>query len=73
MPETVQLNIEMGFEAEEIQDVRSERMLSPELVAGETPIAQPAPNQSLGPRVPLAQRPGDGRLFGRLHGDDLFS
>ena len=73
VPETVQLNIQTGFEAEEIQDVRSKWMLSPELVAGETPVAQPTPKQSLCPRVPLAQRSGDGRLFGRLHEGCLFA
>jgi len=55
MLETVQLNIQHGFNAKEIQHVRRIRMFTPELISGKPTISKPSPQQLLGPRIIFAQ------------------
>jgi len=55
----VQLDVQPGFQAEEIKKIWTKRMLSPELVNGETPVAEPVPHQLLRPSIALAEGAGN--------------
>src|SRR5260370_11730090 len=57
----VRLDIQPGFLAKVVHDVRSERMLSAEFVFGETPVAQPMPHELFGPPVAVLHRACDAR------------
>jgi hypothetical protein len=59
MLESVELNRQPGLLAEEVQNVFSGGMLASELVAGETPVPQPTPNEFLRPSGFLAERAGE--------------
>src|SRR6185503_2068542 len=48
---SIKLDVQRRFEAKEIEDVRTERVLPAKFVGGEAPVSQPAPHQLLGPRV----------------------
>ena len=56
---SIQLDVHERLHAEEIQHVLAEPMLPAKLVAGESPVPQPSPQQFLRPRVFLAEQPGD--------------
>src|SRR5208282_2735642 len=55
---SVQLDIHARLGTKEIQNVRPEGVLAPELVGREPPVAQPGPDQFLGPGIVLAQQAG---------------
>ena len=63
----VQFDVQPSFQAEEVKDVRPERMLTAKSVAGEPPVAEPIPQKFLGPRVLLAQHTCDARELVRCH------
>ena len=66
MLEPVQLEVQPRFQAKEVKDMRLEQMLSAKLVVGEPPVAQPTPQEFLGPRFLLAQYTCDaGKARGR--------
>jgi hypothetical protein len=67
VPRTVQFDVQLCFQAEEVQDIRPVRMLPPEFVAGKAAVTQPTPDQPLCPSIVLTQRASDGCLFARLH------
>ena len=55
---TVQFNVQFRLLAKEIQIVSAERMLAAKFVAGETPVAQPAPDKFFHPRFLFAKLAG---------------
>jgi len=57
--EPVEFNREPGLFAEKVQQVFSDGMLAPELVAGESPVSQPPPHEFLGPGGLLAPGAGE--------------
>ena len=59
---SVKLDIKTRFQAKEVQNVWSKRMLSSKLVGGEPPIPQPGPEQLFSPGIVFAQRPCDSDL-----------
>jgi hypothetical protein len=69
--EPVQFDVQPRFQAEEVQYVRPERVLSPKLVAGETPVTKPSPEEFLSPGVLLAQHACDASELERCHADNV--
>jgi len=67
----VQFDIEPGLDAKKVQNMLSKRMLSAELVFGESPPTQPPPQQLLSPSVALAKGTGDSSQLGRSHAERL--
>jgi hypothetical protein len=67
MLSAVDLDDELLLEAEEVDDIRTDRLLAPELVAVELPVAQLRPQRPLGLGARLAQIAGaHGRRRSRL-------
>jgi len=57
MVATVDLDDQPRFRAAEVRDVPSDRVLTAELDAAETPVAEEHPHSALGIRLRLAQLP----------------
>ena len=55
MLESIQIDIDLGFDTVEIKHMMIEWIFSAELVIRETPVPQPAPDQLFGPGIMLAQ------------------
>ncbi len=66
----VEFDGETGFAAVEIEEVNPARVIAPELVGAEAPVAQPTPHELLGPSLLLAQNAGAVRVG---HGGNLAS
>ena len=67
MLKSIQFYVQPGFQAEKIENVRSERVLSPEFVLRKSPVPQPSPHEFLGPCIVLSQHPRRARQFWRCH------
>jgi hypothetical protein len=67
----VDLDVEVSFEAEIIQNTFSERMLAPEFVCRKAPVTEPGPHQSFGPRIVLAQHSRDPGQLSRRHQESV--
>ena len=54
----IELDVQRGLNAEEIENVRTERMLAAKLIAGKAAISKPFPHESFRPRIVLAKETG---------------
>jgi len=63
----VQFDIQQGFQAKEVKNMRSERMLPTEFAFGKTAVPQPGPHEFFGPGVVFSQHACDARDPGRSH------
>jgi len=55
----VQFNEEPAFKADKVRNIRSHRVLAPELAADEAPVAQSPPEKPLGVGSAAAEFPGE--------------
>src|SRR5207302_9578429 len=69
--EPIQLDVQLGLQTEEVENVRAKRVLSAKLVMGKSAIAQPAPHELLGPSVVLAHHTRDADQLGVAHKENV--
>ena len=70
---TVQFDVERSFDAEEIKNVRTERVLAAEFVGREATVSEPGPQQLLGPGILFAEHTRDAGQPWRIHGRSFES
>jgi hypothetical protein len=67
----VEFEVESRLQTEEVQNVRTERMLPAKLVSREASVPQPCPEKFFSPSVVFPHRSGDAGEFWRGHGGRL--
>ena len=68
MLKAVQFDVQEGFQAKEIQDVRSVGMLAAEFEIGNPAVSKPFPEETFSPRIILAEEAGH---LGRSHDEKV--
>ncbi len=63
----IEFDIQHGFNAEKIENVRRVRMLASKFICRKPSATKPGPQKFFRPRIVLAKRAGDPREFGRSH------